>query len=811
MTMKPGLEPRGVPLLLSALTLEEKCSLVNGSGPFDVPGIERLEIPGLRLSDGPVGVRGITPGASLLLPCESLLGATWNPDLVRRVGRALGLEASDRNIDVVLGPTINLHRSPLGGRHFECYSEDPFLTAELAVAYIQGVQAEGVGACAKHFVCNDQELERTTLDVKIDDRTLREVYLYPFEAAVKRGPVRAVMAAYNYVNGHHATAQPELLVDTLKGEWGFDGVVMSDWGATKETLAPARHGLDLEMPGPGQWWGSGQLLDAIRRGDVDEALLDDKVRRILSLMEWCGRLRGPVITEDGPGQDREGDRALVRATAAEGMVLVKNDGVLPLAPRGSIALIGHGVESTALMGGGSASLTPYRTTNLLDALLPRWSGQVHHVRGIDLSRGCPPIPPEWISGPVRVELFRGRTFSGEVLAERECPTPSAVWMGEDLPEPRPTSARVHFSFVPDTSGWARVMIAGFGHATLDVDGTLAADNEVDSFSASLGLTAGTAAMVLEEGRTYQGMIEVIPRPDTGLPLVYFDLGVVLTEAPGETGEIEEAVEAARHAEVVVVVVGTTDEWESEDRDRTDLRLPLDQSELVRRVAEVNPRTVVVVNAGAPVEIPWLDDVAAMLVSWYPGQEGGEAIADVLLGEAEPGGRMPTTWARQLSDTPSYNWYPGADGVEEYGEGRLIGYRWYEAHDIDPLIAFGHGLSYTTFEWGVPDVRTADDVCTIAVPVTNTGQRPGSDVVQVYVVPVDGDVPLRLAGFAKILVEPGATEEAIVELAPRSFARFDADTRSWTVDPGRYRVILAASAIDHRGEVVHAIEERQWLS
>ncbi|NNE72368.1 MAG: glycoside hydrolase family 3 protein, partial [Acidimicrobiales bacterium] len=420
---------------LAQLTLEEKCTMASGLGPWIVPGCERLGIPDWCVSDGPVGVRGRAQANGLVVPGPSALAATWNPGLIQEIGDAIGVECNDRKVDVLLAPTINLHRSPRGGRHFESYSEDPELSSRIAVAFINGVQSHGVGACAKHYIANDQEFERHTIDVVVDERSLREIYLPPFEAAVKEAGVWSVMGAYNFVNGHHACAHHELLIDVLKDEFGFQGFVVSDWGAIKETVAPALHGLDLEMPGPGRFWGKGRLLAAVESGDVAEELIDDKVRRMLRFLEWAGRL--DTLTEhDETSIEREEHRALARRAAAESMVLIRNEGsMLPLADEGSVALIGPGVANTAMFGGGSASLIPHRTTSVLAEMTERLGDRVvGTAMGVDMSRRAGSVPPEWIGeAGVRFELHEGFDFDGEPFETTSKPKTFNVWFGDSWP------------------------------------------------------------------------------------------------------------------------------------------------------------------------------------------------------------------------------------------------------------------------------------------------------------------------------------------------------------------------------------------
>ncbi|MEQ8840279.1 MAG: glycoside hydrolase family 3 C-terminal domain-containing protein [Acidimicrobiales bacterium] len=792
--------------LVAAMTLEEKCAMVAGRTAWIVPGCERLGIPEWCLSDGPVGVRGRDVGTGLVVPGPSAIAATWKPALVEEVGRALGSEARDRHVDVVLAPTMNLHRSPRGGRHFESYSEDPELSSRIAVAYITGVQREGVGACAKHFVANDQEFERFTIDVDVDERTLREIYLPPFEASVKEAGVRSVMGAYNFVNGDHACAHPDLLVGVLKDEWGFEGFVVSDWGAIKETVAPAVHGLDLEMPGPGRYWGRGRLQAAVETGEVDEALVDDKVRRIVDFLAWAGRVSTPTDHEETP-VDRPEHRDLARLAATESMVLIKNapassgDAVLPLPDTGSVALIGPGVADTALLGGGSASLIPQHSTSVLDAMTARLGDRiVGTAPGIDMRRRADRVPVDWIGeGGVAFDLYDGMTIEGEPFETITRPTPFSVWMGDGWPEGRGAITVVaRFTMTPEVSGRHRVCAMGFSHAQLFVDDELVADNEVRGFSAGLGQHGGEGFVDLEAGQTYDVRLEHYPR-DSSQWICVVDVGAELDLRDHEGG-LAEAATLAATADVAVVVVGSNAEWESEGGDRESIELPNGQDDLVRRVVAANPNTVVVLNCGAPMTLPWLDDVPAAVLAWYPGQEGGEAIADVLTGAAEPAGRMPTTWARADRDTPAFLNYPGEAGVVRYGEGVFVGYRWYDARGIEPLVPFGHGGSYTSFAWGTPAVSGTGVDLVVEVPVENVGDRAGSEVVQVYVAPVDHVVPRpakELAGFAKVTLAGGEPTTATVALKDRSFARWDPSIHDWVVDRGTYRVVVAASATDVR--------------
>ena len=799
--MRPVTSGR-VRTLVAELTLEERCALLVGKDTWTVNGCERLHIPEWTASDGPNGVRGRHRGPGLVVPGPSALAATWNLDLVEQISVALATECLDRRVDLLLGPTTNMHRSPRGGRHFESFSEDPWLSSRLAVAYIRGVQSMGVGACIKHYVANDQETDRMTVDVEVDERTLREVYLAPFEAAVKEAGVRAVMAAYNYVNGDHACAHQELLNGVLKTEWQFDGLVISDWSALKDLLGPAEGGLDVEMPGPGRHWGSGRLLAAVERGDVSEAVIDDKAARVLTFLEWRNRL--DAGTDHGEESiERPEHRSLARRAAAESTVLVRNDsGILPLARDRTVALIGPAVARTAIQGGGSAHLEPHRSPSLLAALAPELRDRlVGYVRGPDLRR-LPRRPRrEWLLGdePVLIEAFDSVGFDGPRIGAGRGRHTAKIYLPANLPDHcSALSVRETVTVVPPESGRYAIAGVGVGDVAVYVDGRLVSDSRHDGFPIDIVMSVAPAVVELSQDEPCEIRVETV----SGRQTTVFG-GIDLRMSPVDDGfdhYCAAAEAAARAADTAVVVVGSTPQWESEGADRSDLELPAGQSELIARVAAANPDTVVVLNCGAPMDLPWFQDVAAVVLGWYPGQEGAHALADVLVGDAEPGGRMPTTWARSEADTPSFGNYPGRDGTVRYEEGLFVGYRHYDRHGIDPLIPFGHGTSYTTFEWGQPTVSGAGMKWLVSVPVRNTGPRAGSDVVQVYVgtAAARADVPdKQLAGFAKLAIEPGASGVASIELSERAFAHWDVATHGWRVVPGRYTVTVAASAADVR--------------
>jgi beta-glucosidase len=652
------------------LTPAEQAALTAGIDFWHTAPIDRLGIGSLRLTDGPSGARGHrwSVGTSACLPCGSALAATWNRELVRRVGRVLADEARAKGAGVLLGPTVNIHRHPLNGRHFECLSEDPHLTAELAAAYIQGVQERGVGAAIKHFVCNDQEHERLTINVEVDERALREIYLPPFEAAVLKAGVWAVMGAYNRLRGTYCCENAPLLKALLKGEWGFDGVVMSDWFATHSTAAAASNGLDLEMPGPARFLGS-RLAEAVARDEVNEAAVAGAAGRVLRLIE-----RTADRADRPPG---EAASAVARAAAAEAIVLLRNAGdVLPLDPARvrRLAVIGPLAARPAVQGGGSAEVTPAYVSSPLEAITARRRVAVTYEPGGALPGPTPPIDYRWLgvapgsSEPgLQADVFASLDLSGPPVVSERLARSLARWGGS----PAPGVAAGHFSarltgeFVADRSGTWEFGLSSAGRARLFLDGRLLVEHlEPDRFYRQ-GANEARARVELERGSRHRLVAEL--RIDTGADLAGLRVGarpVIPADAR------QRAARAAAEADVAVLVVGYDGGWETEGADRPHMDLPGDQDELIRAVAAANPRTVVVLNAGAPVTMPWAEDVAAILQLWFPGMEGGNALGDVLFGEVDPAGRLPTTFPRRLEDSPAYPPLPGPGWRRSLRRGRL---------------------------------------------------------------------------------------------------------------------------------------------
>ncbi|MFF0432309.1 glycoside hydrolase family 3 protein [Streptomyces sp. NPDC004327] len=797
---------QAVEAALAKLDLDAKARLLAGQDMWSLPALPEIGLASLVMSDGPIGVRGVRWTAddpSVALPSPTALAATWDPALARRAGRLLAQEARRKHVHVLLAPTVNLHRSPLGGRHFEAYSEDPYLTGAIGTGYVQGVQDGGVGTTVKHFVANDAETERFTVDNRIAPRPLRELYLAPFEAIVKNAHPWGIMTAYNQVNGVTMTEHHELVNEVLRGEWGFDGYNVSDWMAARSTKAGIEGGLDVAMPGPQTVYGEA-LAAAVRAGEVDESAVDTAVRNVLRLAARVGALDGaePVVTE--PPAAIDGD-ALAREIARRGFVLVRNAvrngaAALPLAA-GTVALSGAAARDARVLGGGSAQVFPDHTVSPLDGLtaaLP--DGTLSYAIGADPSDELAPADQGFVLRAVC------RDASGAVIGEGSLPNGQVQWIGDDLPagvtHDTLASIEVTGTFTPRESGEHAFGTRGLGAFTLTVDGRTVFDGvqtmgpETDPFEAFFGSPVERGKVALTAGRSVEVSLRHTLDKEFAAPLPAVMFSFVHLGPRRDPDElIAEAVEAARAADTAVVVVATTERVESEGFDRKDLALPGRQDDLVRAVAAVNPNTVVVVNAGSPVELPWREDVAAILLSWFPGQEGGAALADVLTGAEEPGGRLPTTWPVALADAPVTDVTPNG-GRLDYAEGVFIGYRAWDKAGAVPAYPFGHGLGYTT--WSYDSLVATPNGATVRL--TNTGARTGREVVQIYLAPVaDGARrPARwLAGLASVEAAAGESVEVTVELPARAFEIWDEEKNDWTRVGGAYEVRAAHSLTDTR--------------
>jgi len=806
---------RDIAALVASMTVEEKAAFTAGADFWTLVANERVGIPPIRVTDGPNGARGsalfgLGGETAVCAPCGSALGATWDPELVERVGVMLGEEALTKACRVLLAPTVNLHRSPLGGRNFECYSEDPLLSGKTAAAFVRGVQSQGVVTTVKHFAGNDAEFERQSINSVIDARTLRELTLVPFELAVREGGALGIMTAYNRLNGPHCSEHHQLITEILRGEWGYEGFVLTDWLSAGSTVGSSAAGLDLEMPGPGAFYGK-LMGDAVAAGDVPEAELDEHVTHLLQVFDRVGAL------DDDPAWastsiDRPEHRELAREAAVAATVLLRNDAVLPL-DRGrvrTLAVLGPNAERPQMMGGGSANLAPHHETSLLDALRDRLGDAVdlRFARGVDIDRATAPVYAAFA-----VEYFTGSDCAGEPVARGRYrngkllvvdPLPAGVEVGN-------FSYRATATYVPDETGtytFSLVQMGGRGRIVFDgqvvLDGVANPPGRGTEFFGFASAEA-LAAVDLVAGTPVEVVVEFAVAPDA-----FFLRGIKAgLRRPTPPDLLDRAVAVAAAADAVIVMVGTNDDWETEGEDRTSMDLPGRQDELVARAVAANPNTVVVVNTGSPVTMDWADDAPAIVQAWFGGQEMGRALADVLFGDAEPGGRLPTTFPVRLEHNPSYGSFPGEFGELRYGEGVLLGYRWYEARRLPTRFPFGHGLSYSTFTIGAPAVAPDGDIVTVRVPVTNTGARPGSEVVQCYVAPPSTPTvtrpPKELKAFAKVWLDPGESTTVELVLNARAFAYWHPVDDEWRVEPGTYDLHVGRSSDD----IAHVVSvERQ---
>lgn len=796
--------------LLGQLTTDEKVQLLTGRDFWTTWPIEKIGLRRILMSDGPSGVRGEVwdeRDPSLNLPSATALSASWDRAIAKRYGAAAAVEARRKGVDVVLGPTINLHRSPLGGRHFEAFSEDPVLTGDLAASYVDGVQENGVAATPKHYIANDYETDRFTASTEVSDRALRELYLLAFEKAVTEAHAWAIMSSYNAINGVTAS-ENDLLETPLNSEWGFDGIVVSDWTGVR-SVDSAKASQDVAMPGPNPWWSEGPLLAAVQSGEVPMAAIDRKVRRILTLAARVGALEGfepvaasPVHVEDGI--------AFVREAEAEGTVLVRNSGVLPLdAPAVSrIAVIGHNADQARTQGGGSATVVPSQVVSPLDGIRSAFPGaSVDYAIGAVVQEGIAEFPLSTITNPGIGEPGARVAFvkDGEELFVEDRRATALFWFGGDAPTREADRLDITTTYTAESTGTVRFGIGAAGRSRMWIDGELLLDEDVPFEGDQLG-----AAFLNPPARSVP--VEVTAGQQVAIRIEYDivqdeTLGGVLAYQFGTEPSdddpavlIEAAVDAARGADVAVVVVGTNSKVESEGYDRSSLALPGHQDDLVRAVAAANPNTVVVVNAGSPVEMPWRNDVAAVLLTWFGGQEYGNALADVLTGAQEPGGRLPTTWPVAMADVPVLDVTP-VDGKVAYDEGVHVGYRAWLRAGTEPAYPFGHGLGYTT--WSIegvsatPTVREGDAVIVTAT-VANTGARAGKHVVQVYASRAESavDRPVRwLVGFAPVRLAAGASTEVSIEVPARAFAHWDG---SWQYESGTFTLHVGASVSDDAG-------------
>ena len=804
--------------LLEQMTNEEKVSLLAGNTMWTTPPIERLGIPAMKVTDGPNGARGGGSFAggitSACFPVGISLASTWNKELVSQIGQALAEEAKSKGAHLLLAPTVNIHRSVLNGRNFECYSEDPYLSAQMAVAYINGVQSQGIGATVKHFVCNDSEFERNTINSVVGERALREIYLPPFKAAVQEANSWAVMSAYNQLNGTFCSEDGRILIDILKEEWGFDGIVMSDWFGTKSTAESVNGGQDLEMPGPPMWRGD-KLLTAIEGGDVDLDRLDDSVRRMLRIIMRAGLFENPTLVEE-QALNKPEHQAIARQAAAEGMVLLKNErAILPLdqSKLSKIALIGPNAKTAVIMGGGSARVNAHYRVTPFEGIKNRVGNgvEIGYEMGCTNHKALPLIDEaRLLAGNGRValtaEFFNSQDLSGAIVHQKEVQSLEQIWFGDIGPNvnPHAFSVRLKGQFSSDESGNHTFGLLSAGKSRLFVNGNLLIDNwshqESGEAFFGTGSTEVKTEIDLQSGESIEIMVEYSNEGASLLAGVR--LGCLM---PIQPDAIAKAAKLAADSDVALLFVGLNGEWESEGHDRPDMELIGDQVALIEAVAKANPKTVVVLQTGSPMAMPWIDDVAGVLQAWFPGQECGNAIADLLFGDINPSGKLSQTIPVRLEDNPAFVNYPGENGKVTYGEGIFVGYRYYEKKKVAARFPFGFGLSYTQFT--VDNLRlnqsemTAADTLELSIDVTNTGAVAGAEVVQLYVHDVEATLirPLKeLKGFAKVSLEAGETKTITIPITFKALAYFDDLKMKWVAEAGQFELRVGTSS-----QAIHA--------
>jgi len=796
--------------ILSRMTLKQKIDILGGVDDFYIRDFPDLGLPRLKMADGPLGVRNYGPATTMAGGIS--LAATWDPELAERVGTEIGRDARARGVHFMLGPGVNIYRAPMNGRNFEYFGEDPFLASRIAVGYIKGMQNQGVSATVKHFMGNNSEFDRHNIDSIIDERTMREIYLPTFEAAVKEAHVGAIMDSYNLTNGAHMTQNGYLNTNVAKKQWGFDGIMMSDWTSTYDAVAAANGGLDLEMPS-GVFLNRKNLEPAIQQGKVSVATIDDKVRRILRTAVRFGWLDRDQTDYSIPRFNVQG-RQVALQSAREGMVLLKNDSnLLPLDKTKikSIAVIGPDAYPAVPDGGGSARVQPFAAVSFLEGITNSLGSNTRVL----YSRGIPKLGEladatqfstvgnNGHSG-VSAEYFANKQLQGTPVVTR---TEQHINLGIDSKTNFPDgtqSSRWTGYFTPQSPGLHDVFVASTGEDggffRLYVDDKLVFDN----WASSKALVSYTTFPL--EVKSHKVVLEQHGRGDW--------LGVRLQMGIVRQGKYvdADAKKLAANADAVVLAVGFDYTSESEGADRT-FRLPPGQEELIQEFAAANKNTVVIVTAGGNVDSNvWLSRVPALLEAWYAGQEGGTALAEILFGDIDPSGRLPVSFERRWDANPVHESYypqPGTNRIV-YKEGLFVGYRGYEHNGTKPLFPFGYGLSYTTFKYSNLEIKpqASGDSYEVSLDVTNTGQREGAEVVQVYVGDTHAKVPRpakELKGFARVALHPGETKRVTVPLDSRAFSYYDADAKQWRIDPGDFDVLVGRSAeqIELRGKITVA--------
>lgn len=807
--------------LRSRLSLDEKASLFSGQDMWHFKGISRLGIPPIQMTDCGHGITVVLDSAGNYTGCATCFptavgqAASWNRGLLQEIGAALGQEARATGSSLLLAPMVNIHRSPLGGRNYESFSEDPLLSGKLAAAFIQGVQSAGVGACVKAIVANNQQTDQSGLMVNVSEKALREIYMRTFQIPVMEADPWAVMTAYNGVNGFPCAENKHLNVDILRNEWQYNGLVISDWRSVR-SIASFEGGVDMEMPGPGKHMRREDIQHALKNRELSQADLDRRLEGLLRLWINVGAVDG-ARREQTKVLNADFHRQLARKAAQESIVLLKNaGGLLPLQKSKikKLAIIGPNASEARLGGGGSASVTACYSVSPLEGIgnFCGDSVEVGFEQGCGLTGNVAAVPADYLSHGaglpgLKVAYFNNQTLSGEPVASATDDIVDFSW-GWAAPSPGIDkgnySVRWTGTLSPPVSGDYKLGLAIFGSgARLYLNEKLLIDawgtGEPENYENAFARSRKWVKLPLKAETVYQIRIEWHKKINRNMIRLEWEI-------PGRSAGIERAVQLAREADVAIVFAGLSNFFEGGNHDRASLALPGDQDSLIRRVCAANPHTIVVLINGSPVAMPWIDQAASVVEAYYSGQEGGNAIADIIFGKVNPSGKLPETFPIRLRDNPSFGHFPGRGKTVDYREGTLVGYRHYDAKDITPLFPFGHGLSYTRFSYSGLKILTSDSVVHVRFNLTNAGKRAGKEVVQLYV----GRHGTRsvaglkeLKDFAKIELAPGRSAAVSFDLPRDAFAEYDTERHAWLIKKGHYDVQLGSSSRDIRlrGNVV----------
>ncbi len=797
--------------LLHRMTLEEKIKLLGGTG-FTTQPIKRLGIPAMKMCDGPLGSRmkitqkGVESGGlATNFSAPIAMAATWNDSLIQVVGKAIGAETRAKGFDVILAPCINIARVPVGGRTFEAFGEDPFLVSQMTVAYVKGVQSQRVVATTKHYVANNQEKYRTLASSNVSERALREIYFPAFKATVQEGGTRAIMASYNKINGDYACANRYLLTDVLKKEWGFAGLVMSDWGAVHSRIKTANAGLDLEMPRAR--FLNQKLLKAVKNGQVKEAVINNKIRRILRVEFEAGLFDNPPKIYPS-SVDSAAHDSLALKVAREAIVLLKNSGhILPLDRNSlhSVAVIGPNAKEAIISAGGSAYLDSYKKISPLEGIRKIVGNQiaVRYAVGTRLeTNALPPIPAEFLFPPkknqkihgLQGEYFNNPNLEGKPVLTRIDSTVYFNWHGgSPSPVIHPDNFSVRWTgfYLPPKSGTFQIGVSSDDGFRLFLNDKLFLEDWRDH-----GRELKSKPIRLEKGKKIALRLEYYERRGGAAA----QLGIS-TMTPEK--DLRSAVRLAKESDAVILCAGLNRNLEGEGHDRTTLSLPKEQVRLIRAVSAVNSKTIVVLNNGTPITMAhWLESVPAILDAWYTGQETGTALADIIFGKVNPSGKLPLTFPKSWEDCPVASTYPGTEKETDYKEGIYVGYRYYDRKHIRPLFPFGYGLSYTTFDYSTlkinPTVVSKTGTFNVSLSVKNSGSFAGDEIVQLYIHqnnPALDRPPKELKAFKRVHLVPGEIKRVTFQLPSSNLSYFDPAKKAWVVQPDGYKILIGKSSRD----------------